>query len=64
MNIEKVIKGDNMCGIERKIEVKCVIGLKWVWLEYGNEFCDSYVVENKCLKIESENELLVKELNY
>lgn len=64
MNFEKVLIGDKECEKVRKIEFKCVIGLKWLWfLVYGNEFCDSYVVDNKCLKIER-NELLKMELFY
>lgn len=64
VNIEKAIKGDNMRGIERKTEVKCVTGSKRARSEYGNEPCDSHAVENKRLKTESENEPSVKELNY
>jgi len=63
-DIEKTVRGDNMCGIERKTEVKCVTGSKRARSEYGNEPCDSHAVENKRLKTESENEASVKELNY
>lgn len=63
-DIEKTVRGDNMCGIERKTEVKCVTGSKRARSEYGNEPCDSHAVENKRLKTESGNEPSVKELNY